>query len=64
MQYVNSSNLNMKTSKAALPVQNVEDYSIITNFANFLPGFFHSNTQYIRLSDMQINRGFFSFKTQ
>jgi hypothetical protein len=30
----------------------------ITKFANYLPVFFHSNTQYIRLSDMQINRFF------
>jgi hypothetical protein len=63
MEYVNSSNLDMQTSKAALPVQNVDDYSIITKLANFLSEFFHSNTRYIRLSDMQINRGFY-FKTQ
>ena len=55
MEYVNSSNLDMYTSKAALPVQNVEEYSVITKFVNFLPGLFHSNTWYIRLSDMQIN---------
>ena len=48
--------------KAALPVQNVEEDSIIVKFANFLPGFFHSNTRYIRLSDMQINRRFFPLK--
>ena len=62
MEYVSSSNLHMKTSKVALPVQNVEENSIIMKFTNFLPGFFHPNTWYIRLSDVQINTGFFPLK--
>ncbi len=40
MAYVSTSNFDMYTSKAALLVQNVEEYSIIMKFANFLEGIF------------------------
>ena len=45
MAYVSTSNFDMYTSKAALLVQNIKEYSIIMKFANFLEGIFSSKYQ-------------------
>jgi hypothetical protein len=54
----------MYTSKAALLVQNIKEYSIIMKFANFLEVIFSSKYLVYSFIRRANNQRFFSFKTQ